>query len=307
MVGTAILGFSCWIIVGLARHGTAWVRDPLLNWVFTGVRGKDPKSRLILAKLDEPFSMSFAEETPLEDVLKYVQQATTSNTYSGIPIYVDPVGLQEAEKTLTSTVRNMDLEGVPLRRTLQLLLKQLDLVYFVEDGILYITSAQSEDSWRRFGPAIAEPPPILQRTGKAKRGELSLSETKDVLELLKTRAQIAKLEEGEAEVVIAQRIEKAKRGELGVSATNEVLELLKTRAQIAKLEEGEAEVVKAREQTKKPGAGEAGHGQDVAQSNKEKEDAKQDRETMKELLKEVRELIQAVKADKQTKGGAGGK
>jgi hypothetical protein len=307
MVGTAVLGFSCWIIVGLARHGTAWFREPLLNWVFTGVRGKDPKSRLVLAKLDEPVSMSFAADTPLEDVLKYIKQATTSMTYAGIPIYVDPIGLHEAEKSMTSTVGNMDLEGIPLRRTLHLLLKQLDLVYFVDDGILYITSAQSEDPWRRFGPAIAEPPTILQRTEKAKRGELSLSETKEVLELLKTRAQIAKLEEGEAEVVISQRIEKAKRGELGLSATNEVLGLLKIRAQIAKLEEGEAEVVKTREQTETPGAGEARHGQDVAQSNKEREDAKQDRETMKELLKEVQELIQVVKADKQTKGGAGGK
>jgi hypothetical protein len=98
----------------------------------------------------------------------------------------------------------MDLEGVPLRRTLQLLLMQLDLMYFVEDGILCVTSAKSDDSWRRFGPAIAEPPPILQRTEKAKRGELSLLEAKEVLELLKTRAQIAKLEEGETEVVISQ-------------------------------------------------------------------------------------------------------
>ena len=46
---------------------------------------------------------------------------------------------------MTSTVRNMDLKGVPLRRTLQLLLKQLDLIYFVDDGILCITSQESED------------------------------------------------------------------------------------------------------------------------------------------------------------------
>ena len=55
--------------------------------------------------------------------------------------------MQEAEKSMTSTVRDMDLEGVPLRRTLQLLLKQLDLVYFVEDGMLYITSDESEGRW----------------------------------------------------------------------------------------------------------------------------------------------------------------
>ena len=95
-------------------------------------------NRLILAKLDEPISMSFKEETPPEDALKYIKQATTTSTYSGIPIYVDPIGLSEADKTMTSTVRNMDLEGVPLKLTLELLLKQLDLTYTVKDGLLEI-------------------------------------------------------------------------------------------------------------------------------------------------------------------------
>ena len=74
--------------------------------------------------------MSFNEDTPLEDVLKYIKQATQEPDISrGIPIYVDPIGLQEAEKSMTSTVRNIDLEGVPLKVTLKLLLNQLDLTY----------------------------------------------------------------------------------------------------------------------------------------------------------------------------------
>ena len=65
---------------------------------------RDPKTSQILEKLDEPISMSFANETPLDDVLKYIKQATTTPTFSGIPIYVDPLGLQEAERSLNSTV-----------------------------------------------------------------------------------------------------------------------------------------------------------------------------------------------------------
>ena len=156
-------------------------------------RGKDAKSQTILAKLDEPISMSFSDDTPLEDVLKYIKQATTTATYSGIPIYVDPLGLQEAEKSMTSTVRNMDLEGVPLKRTLQLLLKQIDLVYFVEDGMLYITAGESEVAKRHLEPAMAEPSPILQKVARAERGELSLSEMQELVELLKTREQVTKL------------------------------------------------------------------------------------------------------------------
>ena len=48
-------------------------------------------------------------------------------------IYVDPVGLMEAQKSMTSTMRGLDVERVPLRTTLRLMLGQLDLAYVVED------------------------------------------------------------------------------------------------------------------------------------------------------------------------------
>ena len=105
---------------------------------------RDPKTKSILFKLEEPISMSFANETPLEDVLKYIRSATQCPNDSGLPIYVDPVGLNEAEKSLTSPV-TLDLEGVPLNATLRLLLKQLGLTYTVKDGLLTITSESSED------------------------------------------------------------------------------------------------------------------------------------------------------------------
>ena len=41
---------------------------------------RDDKTKRIIEKLDEPISMSFNEETPLEDVLKYIKQATTTAT-----------------------------------------------------------------------------------------------------------------------------------------------------------------------------------------------------------------------------------
>ncbi len=105
---------------------------------------RDAKTKSILAKLDDPISMSFGNETPLEDVLKYIKSATTGANDNGIPIYVDPIGLQEAEKTMTSLV-TLDLEGVPLKTTLRLMLKQLGLTYTVKHGLLTITNEDSED------------------------------------------------------------------------------------------------------------------------------------------------------------------
>jgi hypothetical protein len=112
-------------------------------WNTLDLFDRDPKARQILEKLDEPITMPFAMETPLDDILKYIKQASSTPTYPGIPIYIDPVGLQSARTTVRSSVK-IDLEGVPLRTTLRLLLKQLALTYSVKDGFLVITSEEIE-------------------------------------------------------------------------------------------------------------------------------------------------------------------
>jgi hypothetical protein len=111
----------------------------------------DARNQRILTKLDDPVSMSFANETPLKDILMYIKSATTGPNDNGIPIYVDPAGLQKVEKTMTSRVA-LDIEGVPLRTTLQVLLRQLGLTYDVRDGLLTITAASdTSESFRRIG------------------------------------------------------------------------------------------------------------------------------------------------------------
>jgi hypothetical protein len=42
-----------------------------------------------------------------------------------------------------STIRNLELEGVPLRTSLRVGLKQLDLGYSIQDGYLQITSVEN--------------------------------------------------------------------------------------------------------------------------------------------------------------------
>jgi hypothetical protein len=82
--------------------------------------------------------MTFPDPTPIRDVLRYVTLATATPTHAGIPIYLDPIGLQEAERTPTSTV-TIDLLGVPLKTTLRRCLDQLGLYYHVQDGYLRVT------------------------------------------------------------------------------------------------------------------------------------------------------------------------
>ena len=146
----------------------------------------DAKTKAILEALKKPVPMSFRNETPLEDVLKYIRERTKGKELpDGLPIYVDPVGLQEAEKTLVSPVQ-LDLTGVPLRETLRLVLKQLGLVYAVGNGMLTITSPKSEDSTT----------PILALAQKAELGQLSSNDMKHLVELFRLRAEIQRYASG---------------------------------------------------------------------------------------------------------------
>jgi hypothetical protein len=106
---------------------------------------RDPKTLAILAKLNETTSMPFQNETPFSEVIKYIQTVTdTPQLPGGIPIYISPQGLVDAEKTMDSTVQ-INLEGVPLKTSLRLLLRQLGLTYTVKDGMMSIDSETSVD------------------------------------------------------------------------------------------------------------------------------------------------------------------
>jgi hypothetical protein len=126
-------------------------RRALRPWLISGVKVlhgyspiRDPMNARVLKMLDKPIPMKYPLETPLEDMLKDIKSATKGPNDNGLPIYVDPVGLNEAEKTMTSPIV-LDLEDVPLKASLQLALRQLGLCYFVRDGLLVITCEATED------------------------------------------------------------------------------------------------------------------------------------------------------------------
>ena len=106
-----------------------------------------PRDRLIFRALDKIIDVPFAQETPLTDVIKYIQKSTVDppDLPNGIPIYVEPTGLLESEKTLQSPIA-YNITGVPLKTSLRLILKQLDLYYKVRDGLLIIDYVGNQDS-----------------------------------------------------------------------------------------------------------------------------------------------------------------
>ena len=73
--------------------------------------------------------------------MKHIKDTAKDAEGKKLSIYVDPLGLTEADRTLTSPV-SIDLEDVPLRAVLRLMLRQLGLAYCVRDGVLIISSLQ---------------------------------------------------------------------------------------------------------------------------------------------------------------------
>jgi RNA polymerase sigma factor (sigma-70 family) len=103
------------------------------------------RNRQIEERLQKRVPMHFATETPLRDILAHIKSETADAKGKVIPIYVDPIALQEAEKTLDSTV-TIDLEDIPVRITLRLLLDQLGFFYRVDEGMVFIEAKQADDA-----------------------------------------------------------------------------------------------------------------------------------------------------------------
>jgi RNA polymerase sigma factor (sigma-70 family) len=100
----------------------------------------EKRNEAIRAILERPLVMNFPSDTPLGDVMKYIQDGTQDDKAGfsrGLPIYLSPEGLDSADATMDSTVKIV-LDGVPLRTTLRLVLRQLGLDYRIDGGIVMI-------------------------------------------------------------------------------------------------------------------------------------------------------------------------
>jgi hypothetical protein len=113
-------------------------------------------------------------------------------------------------------------------------------------------------SMGRFDPTMHEPSPIMEQVKKAERGELSPTEIKDLIELLKSQAEARRL--------AVAAVERPFDPSVGADAL---------------VSRGAARAEKAPER-------------DPSGEKKEPEEARPDREQMSRLLSELRELINRI-------------
>lgn len=139
----AVVAGAAWLVELRAGELEASARDGVGVQQGSAV---SPAAARIWILLGKPLSMPFTDETPLGDVLRYIQSATQSpDLAQGIQFYVDPNSLLEAGHTLESSV-TLNLEGIPLATTLDLMLQQLDLGYTVRpEGYVLVTYRGSDE------------------------------------------------------------------------------------------------------------------------------------------------------------------
>ncbi len=96
------------------------------------------KTEHVRELLSRKCDLAFPHGVSLDQFLKAVRSATSSKNDPGIPIYVNPVGLQDASKSLESDVV-VEPRGT-LAEVLDRVLKPLNLQYEVQNGFLMIVS-----------------------------------------------------------------------------------------------------------------------------------------------------------------------
>ncbi len=98
------------------------------------------KTKAIHDSLDREVVLKILNRTTFEEALKIVKEASkTPGIPDGIPIYVDPIGLQELKVSMDSPLEGIiPADEIPLSQYLDMVLEPLGLGYAVKDGILTV-------------------------------------------------------------------------------------------------------------------------------------------------------------------------
>jgi len=97
-----------------------------------------PAEEKIRKALTRPITFDF-KETPLDQIAKFVQD------FAGINVVLDQIGLDEAGVNSDEPV-SLQLEDIPLKSAMKLMLGPLELAYLIKDDVLLITSKEKAES-----------------------------------------------------------------------------------------------------------------------------------------------------------------
>lgn len=173
-IGAVLLGVGYLFLISRHTGEETWAEIPgnrLLGAVRPYVRVVPTERRAasegiaganarILKALDQPISFHFPTDVPLEEALRYVSTTAVMDDGRPLPIYVNPIALQEQDRTLQSPV-SLVLEGVPLRTCLDCLVRQLGLSYEIKGGLIEVVNEIDRIEHRGYDEPAYEDPLLL--------------------------------------------------------------------------------------------------------------------------------------------------
>lgn len=95
----------------------------------------DKSTREALSRLRD---FDVPEKIELQDLLKLLKSRTVTDQFPGLPIYIEPKGLGEANQTMTAQIERPS--GFTVGQVLESALEQVDLDYLVYDGFVFIST-----------------------------------------------------------------------------------------------------------------------------------------------------------------------
>ena len=119
----------------------------------------DPLTRQALRQLRTPMTLTITRAQPvlLEDFFKQIQIVSQNQNNKALPIYTDPMGLQEADKSLAVAIE-ATTSRMPIQDRLKRALPPLGLDFFVKDGLITVTSAKTAREVLQANPQDATHP-----------------------------------------------------------------------------------------------------------------------------------------------------
>lgn len=140
------------LAVALATIVVKWAVVPAWNYY-----SLPPTTRSVLGRLGRPLRMPPSPAPSLADLLKATRLSTPDDGGVGIPIYLEPSGLEASGADLNASI-GPPRAGASVATALEESLRPIGLGYYVEDGLLRITSARAADRAVREKPREARRP-----------------------------------------------------------------------------------------------------------------------------------------------------
>jgi len=101
------------------------------------------RNQQIRERLYTKVDLGLYDLAPFTEFLKAIRRVSAKNSDLGVPIYVDPIGMQEVNQPADVMAPTHGERGGTIEDRLSVALRSLGLAYVIRDGFVWVNSRQS--------------------------------------------------------------------------------------------------------------------------------------------------------------------